>query len=236
MGFADRLKTARLAAGLSQKQLGKLLGVTGNAVSNYENGISSPNENVLLSIFDILNVEPNFLFQDCFSKNTSNSYLAKDEINLISNYRSVSSSDRQLLQSIASRLTSSRYVSSNNVRSLGGHYPNFGLASAGNGALAQDDPIDWEYGQPPKGATCTITIKGDSMEPKLHDGQTIWVDTTKMVESGEIGVFVINGEAFCKKFVRDENGPRLVSLNKAYEPITFSEYDEVRVFGRVIFE
>ena len=67
MGFGDRLKEARIAAGLNQKQLGSLIGVTGNSISNYENGTSSPNDAILLKMFDALNVEPNFLFQDSFA-------------------------------------------------------------------------------------------------------------------------------------------------------------------------
>ena len=43
------------------------LGVTKSAIGNYENGVSSPKWDVLVKIFDILHVEPNFLYQDDFS-------------------------------------------------------------------------------------------------------------------------------------------------------------------------
>lgn len=68
MSFADRLKEARVSAALSQKELGDMVGVTGNAISNYEKGTSSPNDKTLLRLFDALAVEPNFLFQDSFAK------------------------------------------------------------------------------------------------------------------------------------------------------------------------
>lgn len=73
MSFSDRLKEARTAKNLKQGELGALIGVTGNAISNYENGTSSPNDRVLLKLFDVLEVEPNFLFQDSFTPKTKKS-------------------------------------------------------------------------------------------------------------------------------------------------------------------
>lgn len=42
MSFASRLRQAREQAGFTQQDLAKKLGVTKNAISNYENGVSSP--------------------------------------------------------------------------------------------------------------------------------------------------------------------------------------------------
>lgn len=67
MSFASRLRQAREQSGLTQQDLAEKLGVTKSAVGNYENGVSSPKWDVLLKIFDILHVEPNFLYQDSFS-------------------------------------------------------------------------------------------------------------------------------------------------------------------------
>lgn len=70
MSFASRLRQAREQAGLTQLDLAEKLGVTKSAIGNYENGVSSPKWDVLLKIFDVLHVEPNFLYQDSFSLNT----------------------------------------------------------------------------------------------------------------------------------------------------------------------
>mgnify|MGYP000104853862 CR=1 FL=1 len=67
MSFASRLRQAREQAGFTQQDLAKKLGVTKNAISNYENGVSSPKWEILVEIFDILHVDPNFLYQDDFS-------------------------------------------------------------------------------------------------------------------------------------------------------------------------
>lgn len=65
MGIGKRLKEARERAGLTQEELGKMVGVTGSSITNYEKETSHPKEPVMYALFDALGVEPNFLFQDC---------------------------------------------------------------------------------------------------------------------------------------------------------------------------
>lgn len=67
MSFAERLKSARLNKGLTQKELAEKIGVTTTAITNYETGVRSPKESVMLKIFDALSVSPNELFKDNFS-------------------------------------------------------------------------------------------------------------------------------------------------------------------------
>ena len=71
MSFASRLRQAREQAGFTQQDLAKKLGVTKNAISNYENGVSSP----MVEIFDILHVDPNFLYQDDFSSELAEAHV-----------------------------------------------------------------------------------------------------------------------------------------------------------------
>jgi transcriptional regulator with XRE-family HTH domain len=64
MSFGSRLRERREALHLKQSELGKLLGVTGSAVGNYENGVSSPKADILYKVFDVLKCDANYLFQD----------------------------------------------------------------------------------------------------------------------------------------------------------------------------
>ena len=64
MGFGSRLKEARIAEGFSRDELSQLLGVTRSAISNYENEFSHPKTDVIYKLFDVLNVDANYLFQD----------------------------------------------------------------------------------------------------------------------------------------------------------------------------
>lgn len=65
MGIGRRIKEARMDRGLSQEQLGKMIGVTGSAITNYEKEISHPKESVMYALIDALEVDANYLFQDC---------------------------------------------------------------------------------------------------------------------------------------------------------------------------
>lgn len=54
MSFGSRLRARREELGLKQSELGELLGVSGSAIGNYENGVSSPKADVLYQVFDVL--------------------------------------------------------------------------------------------------------------------------------------------------------------------------------------
>lgn len=64
MGIGKRIKEARLLRGISREQLAALLKVTVSAISNYENDVSHPKEEILIRLFLALEVDANFLFQD----------------------------------------------------------------------------------------------------------------------------------------------------------------------------
>lgn len=85
----------------------------------------------------------------------------------------------------------------------------------------------------PEKADFAVRIKGDSMLPRYHDGQIVFAEKRDSIEKGEIGVFVLNGEAFCKK-LGGETETELVSLNPAYAPIRVLEGDALAVMGRVL--
>lgn len=75
LSFGKRLKEARLNKNLTQTQLADLLGVRNTTIANYETEVSSPKEDILLKIFDILEVSPNFLYQDSFSETKEQDFI-----------------------------------------------------------------------------------------------------------------------------------------------------------------
>ena len=70
------------------------------------------------------------------------------------------------------------------------------------------------------------------MTPLFTDGQTVYVRQQQELENGDIGIFVLNGEAFCKKL--DSENERLISLNPKYPPIVLGDYSDLRVVGKVV--
>jgi len=88
----------------------------------------------------------------------------------------------------------------------------------------------------PDGTDFGIIISGDSMEPKIHNGGTVFVKSRLSIEPGNIGIFVLNGQAYCKRLMVDRENQqiRLVSLNPKYDDIIVGEFDELRTVGRVL--
>lgn len=84
-----------------------------------------------------------------------------------------------------------------------------------------------------------LRIKGDSMSPRILDGDTVIIRKQNDVESGDIAIVLINNnEATCKKLTKHENGVTLSAYNPAYEPIFFSNKEikdlPVIVIGKVV--
>lgn len=64
MSFSQRLKERREQVGLTQIELANMLGITKGAIGNYETGFSSPKADILYKLFDALDCDANYLFQD----------------------------------------------------------------------------------------------------------------------------------------------------------------------------
>ena len=87
----------------------------------------------------------------------------------------------------------------------------------------------------PDSATFGLHVFGNSMEPTLEDGQAIWVQMQPTLEDGEIGVFYLDGNAFVKEYRRTDKGVFLISHNEKYKPIPITDYDESRIYGKVVY-
>lgn len=84
-----------------------------------------------------------------------------------------------------------------------------------------------------------LQIKGDSMEPKISDGDIVIVRKQPDVESGEIAVVLVNGDdATVKRVKKSAAGITLISNNPAYDPMFYSNEDiekmPVAILGRVV--
>ena len=75
-----------------------------------------------------------------------------------------------------------------------------------------------------------LRISGNSMEPKYHDGDILLVQDAESVEIGELGIFILDGNGYFKKY----GGDRLVSLNSEYGDILLRDYAEAVCCGRVV--
>lgn len=116
--------------------------------------------------------------------------------------------------------------------------PIISKASAGLGVYGRDEILDWlEISKSiAKNATFATFIDGDSMEPNIHDDDLVLVQEVPMLDNGEIGIFSLNDEVFCKKFQYNEFTKEIIlkSLNPKYKPKEITSEDDFRIVGRVV--
>ena len=86
---------------------------------------------------------------------------------------------------------------------------------------------------PPK-TNFGVLISGTSMEPKIPDGSTVFVQATPALDNGEIGIFVLDGKSYCKRLKKDEETVALHSINPQFEDIDIPPFSELRTLGRVL--
>ena len=79
-----------------------------------------------------------------------------------------------------------------------------------------------------------VLISGTSMEPKIPDGSTVFVQATPALDNGEIGIFVLDGKSYCKQLKKDEETVILHSINPQFEDIDIPPFSELRTLGRVL--
>lgn len=80
--------------------------------------------------------------------------------------------------------------------------------SAGLGAFLEGEmfqQIQVPASSVPAGAEFGIYVSGDSMEPRYHSGQIVWVKRCEELECGDIGIFVYDDCGYLKKY--DEHTP-----------------------------
>jgi repressor LexA len=118
--------------------------------------------------------------------------------------------------------------------------PLFETVSAGFGAYASDNIEDYMplYFSNPSEALQTICIKvrGDSMYPKIENGDIIQVHKQESVDSGSIAVVLLDGDEGLVKVVEyGSDWIELRSINPMYPPMRFdrAETAKIRVVGLV---
>lgn len=118
--------------------------------------------------------------------------------------------------------------------------PVLGKVSAGIPLDAIEEIIDYEeIPNAQIGDFFALRIKGNSMEPRIKNGDNVIVHKQATAENGDIVVALINGEeATVKQFIKHDNGISLVPSNPAYSPL-FYPWEEVQrlpvqILGRVV--
>lgn len=217
MSFGKRLRERRMELKMSQSELARALGVTAAAVSNYESGQNAVREDILLKLFRVLDIDPNYLYQDSIPPREFTCTV--DEKSLIGKYRALNTLGRQTLHSMADALGAYQADLESSAPPVEVRQIPLYFCPAAAGYAAPVFGEDFEYidvtGSVPPGADLAVRIQGDSMEPYITDGSVVYVNRDPL-ENGDVGIFCVDGEMLCKQYVRDKLGMvYLFSLNRA---------------------
>ena len=225
--FGEKIKEARLAQNLNQEELAERIGSKYRSVSTWENGTAKPDYATLIRLCDVLKTSPNHLLGFDLSVDTP----SIEEWAILHKYRDIDEIGKEAVSAVLDA-EYRRVAKPKKARLLRLDFYNY-PASAGTGNFLETetpDEIVVNECSEAEAADYVIPISGDSMEPTYHDGDKVFVEKCDSVEIGEIGIFIVNGEAYIK-----ELGNRcLISHNSAYKPIKLGSSDSVYCCGRVL--
>lgn len=236
MSIGSRIRDARINKEMTQEDLASKLGVTKGAIANYENGVSIPKSEVLLKLFVILECDPNYIYQDEIKALENTFTTTISEQKMIEKYRNL---DRYGVETVNSVLDI-EYQRVKEEIMKEESYPMipkilYGCSpSAGIGNYLPDD-IDESAIMVPdtpktRKADYVLKVDGKSMEPEYMDGDLVLVKKQDQVDIGEVGIYLVDGEALIKEA---RNG-YLHSLNPEFGNIELNENSEVHCMGKVI--
>lgn len=242
--IGSRLQKARMEKDLTLTALSKLLsrhGVTVHrqGISKWENGGSVPNAYQLIAVCHALGIDDGIEYfsgtpraeeLDATGRRKLEEY--KSDLIATGRYRPAAP-DTDATEYIEMPVSTLR-------------------ASAGTGAFLDEgnyDLVSFPADSVPANADFALKVSGDSMEPVYHDGQLVWVQQCEALRSGEVGVFICDGEGYIKVYgerepedaeaFTDSEGvihmqPVLISYNENYAPRPISAASVFRVVGRIL--
>ncbi|MGN0983216.1 MAG: LexA family protein [Gemmiger sp.] len=202
--FADRLKQARKAKGISQAEVSRQLGVTQQAVGKWETGRSTPDPQTVARLAELLGT-------------TADVLLGLQQVTVSAG--------------AVGRNAFSRYTQC--------LIPVVGTVRAGYGSLAFEEDYGSEYAcvKDPENYFYLV-VKGDSMEPRISDGDLALVHRQNTLDNGDLGVMVYgtDGEGTLKKYIQRGNAVVLHPFNPRYDELIIKgeELDHLYIAGKVV--
>ena len=117
--------------------------------------------------------------------------------------------------------------------------PVVGTVRAGYGALAFEEDYGQEYARVKDPSNYFyLVVRGDSMEPRIQDGDLALVHKQDTLENGDLGVLIYGdeGEGTLKRYIQRGNCVVLQPFNPAYSEMVIKGEDlnHLHIAGRVV--
>lgn len=231
MTISQRIFSILKEKKLKQKDMADYTGISTSAISAWNKNNTNPAAESISIIADFLGVSIEFLL----TGEEKAIALKDDEKELLTYYKKLPEREKIKLLSRAETLSevySEQVKETDSIRLIPTYYVS-NRVSAGFGEYLEE----YEQGKTvyvpdtPKSrkADFVLTVSGDSMEPKFHDGDNILIRSQPTVDEGQIGIFDVDGEGYIKKLGNGE----LISLNHKYPNIPLKDRF-TKCFGLVL--
>lgn len=210
MNFGTILRASRMLKKMTQKELGDALGVTSVTVGNWERGVRLPSFELLAKLADVLGTSLDVLLG---RKNYIEDNEWSQAAGLLEKYCALDRHGQKLVETVCGMEYERTHPHINTTISDSPaqkrrYIPYYDSPSAA-GFAAPLGSSDFEIicaDNAPDGADYAVRIAGDSMEPYIHDGDTVFVRKTEELNIGDVGIFCVDGAMYCKQYCVDADG------------------------------
>jgi hypothetical protein len=233
--IGENIKQYRLQNGWTQQELGSKIGMSKNAIGNYEKGFRSPKKDTMFDLANAFNISIDDLFPPIQKDSSSNTSLIQaiyDQLHQPRQKKVLTYAEKQLNEQRNEEKAQPNEVLE--VIQLYSYDYYDHPASAGTGQYLNDVRVERIELPVDIDADFVIPIKGDSMEPDYHDGDLVFIQTSVELNDGVIGVFNYNGNAYIKQLVINKDQAYLHSLNPAYKDMPITPETDFRIIGEVV--
>ena len=241
--LGSSIKEVRKSKKLTQKKLAELTGFKQNTISNHENGNRQLDEKDIRIYAQALEVSPQYLFDLAKPSSidtpptTSSIQSIYDQLAPPRQGKVLTFAEGQLDEQKNEDKTKINEVSENIIRLDDYRQTTYrrvtGVVSAGSGSM-QDDDLDMEISfyedEIPDDYDAIAYVVGNSMEPKIKNGDYLFIKNTPQIDYNTIGIFQVDGANYVKKLRQGY----LESLNPDYEDIHLDESNDIRIIGEVV--
>ena len=216
----EKLKARRKELKMTQKDIADQLGISYQAYSAWERGVKEPSKEKVQRLEQILRV-PKGYFTEIEIVRLYNTLSNKGKNQVVEYARDLMQKEKaQQVMSVSENLY---------------EYHVYEKMSAGIGASVYDDKdYDIVYFDEELAHDFASWVSGDSMEPKYQNGSVALIRETGFDYDGAVYAVVWNEQTYIKRVYLEEDGLRLVSINKKYKD-KFAPYDDApRIVGKIV--
>lgn len=235
MGIGSKLRTRREELGLSRSQLAQKIHVTPSAIANYENGISYPKPEILISLIIVLEVDANYFYQDYLSnikiRTLYGQELTAEELDAVEKYKMLPPSGRRLVTGLINE--EYERVRIEEWTEFPCLIPNFHDPSPVFSPDQTSSRIRLKRKHMVNGMEFCLQIETNHCLPVFQNGAMLALRQTP-ARHNEIGLFFLNGAYYIRALYDDNKIRRLRPLNVTEPDIEVHETDRFSCLGKIL--